>query len=145
MRYFAATITILAFLALLVFPVSALAQGADTPGISPSKGLVPCGGYTYDAAGNVTGNQPECDFNYLLIMTKNIITFLFYFSTAIAAAAFAVAGFKYVTAQGNTGQITQAHSIFKNVVVGLIIALSGWLLINTILSALVEPGYTLLK
>jgi len=69
-------------------------------------------------------------------MAQRIINFLLYMSVAIAAAAFAMAGFKYVTARGNVGQIESAHKIFTNVLVGLLIALAAWLVINTVTSGL---------
>ncbi len=90
----------------------------------------------------------DCDFNALVTLAQNIITFLLYISTAVAAAAFAVAGFKYVTARGNPGQIESAHKIFTNVLVGLLIALAAWLVVNTILNGLLgakKANFTILK
>gem|GEM_PF-3464913 len=108
----------------------------------PLSQLVTCGfdlnkdgiveGHTVDA----NGLQEECDFNALVRMAQRIINFLLYMSVAIAAAAFAMAGFKYVTARGNVGQIESAHKIFTNVLVGLLIALAAWLVINTVTSGL---------
>jgi len=96
--------------------------------------IVPCGGE----------RQPECDFNQGVHLVGHIISFLLYCAVLIAAIAFTVAGFKYVTAAGNESQVKEAHNIFKNVAVGLIIALSAWLIVDTILKALANQGYSLL-
>ncbi len=103
------------------------------PGIDSA--IVPCSGID------------DCNFNALVTLAQNIITFLLYISTAIAAACFFFAGYLYVTAGGNSSQLTRAHHIFKNVVIGLIIALSAWLIVNTILKALlpVTANYSLLN
>lgn len=120
--------------------------GNATPGNGILDPIVPCDGVK--VPDNTDPNFRECDFNMLMTLARNIINFLLVFSTAIAAACFFFAGYLYLTAGGNVGQVTRAHSIFKNVAVGLIIALSAWLIVNTILTALIPSGadnYSLLK
>ncbi len=104
--------------------------------------LVPCDGVKVPS--NTDANFRECDFNMLITLAQNIINFLLVFSTAIAASCFFFAGYLYLTAGGNIGQVTRAHHIFKNVAVGLIIALAAWLIVNTVLTALV-PATDLVK
>ena len=48
----------------------------------------------------------------------------------------AYAGFLYLTAQGNSGKISQAHAILQNVVIGFFLAAAGWLIVRTILNTL---------
>ncbi len=126
--------TLLIFLTTLIVVIPAYAQydpakvvddKAMTGGIVPCEGVVVTGG---------TGT--ECTFDSLFILMQNIITFLLYIAMSIAAAAFFMAGFKYITAHGNPSQIESAHKIFTNVVVGLLIALGAWLVVHTILVAL---------
>ena len=95
--------------------------------------IVPCDGVQIPGGTTIR----ECDFNMLIVLAKNIINFLLISSTAIAASCFFFAGYLYLTAGGNVGQITRAHHIFKNVAIGLIIALSAWLIVNTILTAII--------
>ncbi|PCI29644.1 hypothetical protein COB55_01735 [Candidatus Wolfebacteria bacterium] len=79
----------------------------------------------------------DCGFNHLVELVNNIINFLiFYVSIPVAAIVFAVAGFKYVTAAGNESKIKEAHGMFSKVVVGLIIALSAFLIVELITSNL---------
>ena len=88
-------------------------------------GLVPCDG-------------SNCDFNALITLVQNIINFLLLVAAPIAAIMFAWAGFLYLSARGNSGQISKAHDIFWNVLWGLVIALAAWLIINTITNALLK-------
>jgi len=46
------------------------------------------------------------------------------------------AGYLYLTAVGDTGQISKAHGLFKNAIIGFIIILVAWLLVDFILTAL---------
>lgn len=107
-------------LALCIFalPFFVFAQG----------GLVPCDG-------------PDCNFAKFVELINKIINFLI---TAIAlpvsAILFAWAGFLYLTAAGNEGQIGKAHGIFKNVFVGLILTLAAWLIINLVIVTLTDKS-----
>ena len=101
-----------------------------------SAGLVPCG---------EPGNP--CGFSHLMIMINGIIHFLL-FSVAIPVAAilFAWAGFKFMMAGGNEGQISKAKEIFGAVLYGLLIAFLAWLIVNTVLTALgLNSDYSYLK
>ena len=69
---------------------------------------------------------------------QNIINFLIVLSIPIAAAMFAFAGFLYVTGASNPTKIAQAHKIFKNVLIGFLIAISAWLVVQTILNAVFD-------
>jgi hypothetical protein len=102
-----------------------------------SAALVPCGG----------SEQNPCAFSDFFQLINNIINFLlFNIAFPLSALAFAVAGWMYLTAGGDTGKIKSAHEIFKNVAVGLIIALSAWLVVNAILTGLgIKDAFKLLK
>ena len=108
--------------ALVMMPFLALAWSPTS-----GEGIVP----TCDA---VTG----CGWDDLIKLMQNIIDFLVYATVFVAAIAFAVAGFKYLTAGGNVGQVKSAHAIFKNVAIGLIFVLSAFLIVKTILVALLK-------
>ena len=87
-------------------------------------------------------DKPPCEYDWteLLLLVNNAISFLLYASTLIAAIAFAIAGFKYLTAGGDSGKIKSAHSIFRNVIIGLLLALSAWLIVHAIIVGLVHEG-----
>lgn len=128
-----------------VFLVPAVAHAQiQPPGDiwKPGYPLVPCGGFaTIDETGGIGGEQPECEFGHLLMTIDNIITFVsLYLSIPIATIVFAVAGFTYITAAGNTGKIQAAHKMFSRTFVGLLIALSSFLIIHFIVSNVVTDS-----
>lgn len=100
-------------------------NGVDKPIGEP---LVPCG----------QSGQPDCNFRQLIHLGGHILSALIYFAIPLAALSFVYAGFLYMTAGGNSGQISKAHDIFKDVGLGLIIVLSAWLIVNTVVDALLS-------
>ena len=94
------------------------------PSLAGATGLVVCGNVVTD----------PCTFDKLIEQVRVVINFLiFQVAAPLAAVMFAYAGFVYVTNRGSESQIKQAHEIFGNVFIGLVIALSAWLVINFIL------------
>lgn len=96
----------------------------------PGEDIIPCG---------FTAADP-CGFSDFVTLIGNVIDVLLYAATFLAAISFAYAGFLYVTSGGSPGKISQATGIFKNVAVGYLVALSAWLLVKTIESALLGPS-----
>ena len=97
-----------------------------------AAGLVTCGtGATSDAAIN-------CGFNDFISLVQRIINFLlFVLAVPLAAIAFTYAGWLYLSsAGGNEGNVNKAHEVFKNVVIGLCIALAAWLIVHAVISGL---------
>lgn len=96
--------------------------------ITYGAGLVPCGG----------GTEPACDFNQFIIMAQTVINFILGLSVTVAVIMFTYAGVLYLTASGAQDQIKKAHKIFTNVLIGFIVIISAWLVINTIANALLD-------
>jgi len=96
------------------------------------RGIVVCGN---TSGGNQGLDSQPCTFNDIINQVKVVIDFaLFKIAAPLAAVMFAYAGFLYVTNRGNESQIKQAHEIFWNVFIGLVIALAAWLTMNFILT-----------
>lgn len=92
--------------------------------VNADQPLVPCDG-------------ADCTFNHLIELIRRVINFLiFKLAVPLAAVSFAVAGVIILTAGGNESKVEQGKEIAWNVVIGLIIALSAWLVVNAILFAL---------
>lgn len=88
---------------------------------------------------------PDCTFDSLIKLGINIMNFIIVISIPLAAIAFVVAGFKLITSAGNESGLTDAKKIFTNTAIGLVIVLAAWLIIKTILLALLDdPAYSLL-
>ena len=58
----------------------------------------------------------------------------------LSAVMFAWAGFEALTAAGSTEKYMKAKRIFSNVVIGLVIILCSWLIIDTLMRTLVGNG-----
>jgi len=91
-----------------------------------------------------TTELPECDFNSLITLVKVLITDLVYLSTFLAVAAFAYAGYILLTSGGNTSARDKAKGVFMKVLIGYLWILAAWLIVYTITSVLLKPGYSLL-
>ena len=106
-----------------------------------AAGLVPCG------VNEIGPYSRACTFNDFFILINNVINFLLRdIAAPLAAVTFAVAGWMYLTAGGDSGQIKKAHELFKNVAIGFIIALSAWLIVKAILLGLgIEEGFSQLE
>jgi len=127
------------FLAAVVFVVFLMPFFVSAHGLIPTP-LVPCGGVVNGV------NQPACNFAELVHGVNHVISFLLVVAAPIASILFAYAGFLYMTAQGDTGKVSQAHGIFLTVFVGIVIALAAWLTVSTISSALLgSADYSLLE
>lgn len=89
------------------------------------KGIVPCDGPGCRA----------CDF---IQLGQNIITWFIKIAASVIALTFAWGGMKMVMSGGDTGAVSSARSIMTNSVIGLVILLGSWLIVNTILNLLVS-------
>lgn len=81
-----------------------------------------------------------CQACHLAQLIQNIINFAIGLSIPIAAALFAYAGVLLFTSADNPGRRDQAKKIFKNAFIGFLIAITGWLVINTVLHVLLGQG-----
>lgn len=91
----------------------------------------------YECAGGfVCCDGPNCDFEAFKYNVMHIIREVLKYAFVFIALMFAWAGFKYMTANGDSGQISEAHDMFKKVAVGTVIVLLSFLIIEAITSAL---------
>lgn len=103
------------FLLFIIFAPFLLLAGDSLP-------LVPCAG-------------PNCHFCSLLHLAERIKNFLiFTIGIPVASLMFIYAGFLYLSAKPTN--INSAHKIFKNAVLGLIIMLISYLVVDLILTTL---------
>lgn len=110
---------------------------ADPPS-SYRSGLVPCGTSQNGAnEGGATGCQ-ACD---LVSLLQKVINFMLGLSIPIAIALFAYAGILYFTSTTNQGNISKAKGMFSSALTGLIIALGAYLVVETVLHAVLKPEY----
>jgi len=154
-------------LAAAIFPFAAFAQalyqGSSEPSTfqaaSPQNGqpaassqnsfqLVPCNAApVVDANGALipsglsTDTQTPCDFLALMQLVQRFINLLLYAMIFIAVIMILWAGYNYLTAGGDTGKIKKAHDIFRVTVIGMIIALTSWVIVNTVVTSVIDANF----
>lgn len=90
------------------------------------------------------GVTEPCTFSHLIELVKNLITAMVIISTFLATAAFAYAGILLLTSGGSEGKKDEAKKIFTKVLIGYLWILGAWVIVYTITSVLLDPGYSLL-
>lgn len=88
--------------------------------------LVPCG----------TSTTPACTWCHLMLLGKNIIDFLMYLVFPLAAVMIVIGGITIMTAAGSPAKVVNGRKIIMSAVVGILIALLSWLIIDTIIKIL---------
>ena len=90
----------------------------------------------------VTGQYKNpCDFNYFMLLINNAIKFLlFTIATPLVALIIMYTAYLFLTAGGSAGQTEKAKHILWNVVIGYIVALAAWLVVNTIMTTLLDKN-----
>ncbi len=106
------------------------------------SGLIPCGVDANDD-GVVKGAE-ECTYNDIILGIQGIINFLFALVVPIATIMIAFAGWKLLTADGDSGKVSEARGLMTSVIIGFIIMLVAWLIVFTLTEALLDPdsGFT---
>lgn len=87
-----------------------------------------------------------CDFNHVILLINNVIQFLLFgIATPLAALAITYAGFLLLFSGGSSEAKTKAKNIIKNIVIGYIVALGAWLIVNTIFKTFGFKGETYMQ
>lgn len=88
--------------------------------------------------GFVTCAGLDCQFCHLVSTGQNVLNWLVLIMAVVAGLLFAYAGLTLVTSAGNRTAQEKARNIFNNVIIGYLIVLAGWLLIDTTFKMLVN-------
>lgn len=112
--------TFYAAILILVFSIFNFASAALTP-------LVQCG----------PGTGKSCQFCDLLTLVERIINFALYNIAIPLSVIFIVyGGFVIMTAGDSPERVKSGRSVIKAAVVGLLIALFAWMIVDTVLTVL---------
>jgi len=117
----------------IVTPINGTTINSTSGSGGLQKSIVQCGLGTGDAAVN-------CEACHLAQLIQNIINFAIGLSIPIAAVLFAWAGILYFTSGANPSNKEHAKKIFGSALLGFLIAITGWLVVNTVLHALLDGG-----
>jgi len=130
-KTFTRTILGMLMVFVFVFPVQMLAGGdADTNGgydSASSEGLVTCTGL-------------NCNVCELVKTANNIVNFLIVILTIAATIMIVISGFQLVTSGGDPSQRQKAKSSFVAILIGFVIVLSAWLLVDLLLKTLTKDS-----
>ncbi len=94
------------------------------------QGIVECGGV----------GQRSCEFCDFANMARAIFNFIIAALVIIAGIVLAVAGLFLVVSGGDNAYREQAKTLMVNTVVGLILVLTAWLLIDIIMKTLYDES-----
>lgn len=121
-----------AFVLIGTLPLISQAQTAFDPGT-----IVPqCG---YFSADNSTFQECTlCDFMQLV---RNVLNFILFMTMVTSGALFAWAGWLFATAGGNGANHTKANNIFRNVIIGLVLVIGAYTIVNTLMKMLVRSDF----
>ncbi|MFZ2886366.1 MAG: hypothetical protein WA021_00935 [Minisyncoccia bacterium] len=112
----------------IAFPVLVFAQTQQRmPGPGMPSQIVPCNGV-------------DCTVCHLATLAQNILNTGIFAFIFLSAVLFAYAGFMYVTNEA-LHKKDSARSIFTNVAGGLIILLSAWLIIDTLMKSVLGGDF----
>lgn len=117
----------LALAALTVIVIAPTLAFGDMPGA-----IVNCSGAIS------TSQQAACTVCDIAKTAQNVLNTAIYIAVFLSAILFSYAGFIYVTNIANPGEISKATRIFSNVIIGLVIILASWLVIDTLMKTLVN-------
>lgn len=85
------------------------------------------------------GDDNRCGYCDLLQLGENIIVFIIRFAVIIAVLMIVYAGFLFLTAGGSAPQISRARSVLVKTIIGLVITLAAWLIVDLVVTAFLSP------
>ncbi|MEK9194289.1 MAG: pilin, partial [Patescibacteria group bacterium] len=94
-----------------------------------------CNKPVIDSTGKVLDPNP-CDFCDALIVIQNIVKFLFEVAIPISVAMVIFGAITLMIAGGSEEKIKKGRAAITSAVLGLVIVLSAWVIVNTVLHIL---------
>ncbi|MBC7836685.1 hypothetical protein H7X87_02805 [Acetobacteraceae bacterium] len=113
------------------------------PFLAKAQGIVPCGQSTGadPSRGGVDVGAIGCNLCHVGELFQNLINFLVGVSIPVALIMFGVAGWIMFTSGSNPERHKKGKKVFQSVFIGFIVVVSGWLIVQTILSVLVRDEF----
>jgi hypothetical protein len=110
----------------------------EDPKCPHPAGLVPCGRMRDDFSTSIDESAP-CSVCHIFVLTERIIKFLvLYIIIPFGILMIIVGGGMFLTSTGDLERIATSKKILKTAIVGLVIILSAWIIVNTVIFFLTE-------
>ncbi len=100
--------------------------------------LLPLAAFGQEAGGLVTCSGPDCNFCTFIAMVDKVIKFIFTLMVLGSVLMMVYAGFQLVVSQGNEHAMGEAKGMISNVIIGFVIVMSAWLIVDTMMKALLR-------
>jgi len=113
------------FFCLLLVPFITQADSSWWP-------LVRCGGPT----------QPACTLCDLLDLAQRVLHFAMQMAFLVVVGFIVYGGFRWVFSVGKEENIREGQRLITNAIIGLIIVLSAWLIVNTVFWFIAQVGFS---
>ncbi|MEX2054135.1 MAG: hypothetical protein WD883_01140 [Candidatus Colwellbacteria bacterium] len=84
------------------------------------------------------GETGACNFDRLLDMASNIVNTLIALAFLAAAFFIIVGGFRLIISQGNPERLKAARANITSAIIGLIVVLTSWVVINSLIGFFVD-------
>jgi hypothetical protein len=88
-----------------------------------SSGLIPCG--------NSSNPEDACTFCDFFVMALKLMQWGMGLLFILAGAGFFISGIMYIVSAGNSTMMTSAKDFMKACIIGVVIVLCAWLIVNT--------------
>jgi hypothetical protein len=100
------------------------------PLIAGAAGLVPCGG----------PNENACGFCDLLVLTQRVLDFALKMAFLVIIGFIVYGGFRWIFSLGKEENLKAGQQIITNAIIGLIIILTAWIIVNTVFWTIKQMG-----
>jgi uncharacterized membrane protein len=80
--------------------------------------------------------EGDCSFEDLVAAALKLVNWGTIFALEFSVIVLAYAGFKYMTSDGNPGKRSEATGMLLKVVIGIVIIVAAWLIVNVIVTTL---------
>lgn len=95
-----------------------------------------------DVVSTIIPCTDKCTFSDVFRLLNNVIKFFFkVLLIPIFVVLLMFAGFKYITAQGNSSKIADLKKMLLGVIKGVVLILCAWLIVRTIMNTLLNDNF----
>ncbi|MDD5760620.1 MAG: pilin [Candidatus Pacebacteria bacterium] len=92
------------------------------PVLIQAAGLVPCGGET----------EPACNLCHLLVLVQNVLHFAIEMAFLVVIILIVYGGLRWIFSLGKEENIKAGQRIITNAIIGIVIILAAWIIVNTV-------------